>query len=61
MNRDPHFLGDSSQTSLQIMSGKKNMGFTLPDHHHNLPGHVIRGSVEPIASAQFRKNQFVSV
>ena len=25
---------------LEILSGKKNRGFSHPDHHHNLLGHV---------------------
>ena len=25
---------------LEIVSGKKNRGFSHPDHHHNLLGHV---------------------
>ena len=27
---------------LEIVSGKKNRGFSHPDHHHNLLGHVSR-------------------
>ena len=27
---------------LEIMSGKKNRGFSHPEHHHNLLGHVSK-------------------
>ena len=37
---------------LEIVSGKKNRGFSHPDHHHNLLGHVSRNNsmVSPLSS-----------
>ena len=44
---DGHFSVKSDVFSfgvvlLEIVSGKKNRGFSHPDHHHNLLGHVSR-------------------